>query len=389
VLFVGVRGSGEKSTDRGGYGKDVDTIRQSLRSALPGSVSYREVALDYSATAITAALTTPEGQAAFFASVDDGVTKLTNILNASAQNCTGAQAEKWVVAGFSQGALVVNQVIRSFPATRFAQVDLVADPARVTGQATLNIGTAPPNNGLYLLADPTIGRLDASFASNTVSLCDYGDLICDPADVVLPADLAQSANIHSSYSTRRTSLLSQMGVRAASATGFGPRAAGAPVLSASGGTQQGSTVPVGGIMQPTISGLLPNQLVQIAVASVPIDLGSVKADSAGNLAYKFTVPATLPPGSHHLLFMTGSGNVSVAFTVPGAATSAAAASSPVPTVEPSPTASVDAPVATVAATPSHKGGIDSFFWIVILVGLFVVALVIGIVVVVQRRELDA
>ncbi len=97
-------------------------------------------------------LGTPVGVQLYLRSIQDGVNKLRSVLDDSARRCTGTNTEKWIVAGYSQGALVVNKTVRSYAASRFAQIDLIADPDRTRDAVGKPIGSAGPGSGIYSLS---------------------------------------------------------------------------------------------------------------------------------------------------------------------------------------------------------------------------------------------
>jgi hypothetical protein len=218
VLFIGVRGSGETASDHDGYGADVAAIRQSLASSLSPAVSMDSIPIDYAAAAVDASLLTPAGRNAYFASINQGVSQLTIALNKSVANCTGASAQKWVIAGFSQGAMVINQVVRNYPdLSHFLQIDLIADPDRVPDQNASNSGSAAQGFGIYpSLYNANYPKLPAALKQVTNSLCDSRDIVCDfsnnPQSLV---DYVSGTLTHLSYNTRDAVTLAAMGVRAA------------------------------------------------------------------------------------------------------------------------------------------------------------------------------
>ncbi len=110
-------------------------------------------------------------------------------------------------------------------------------------------------------------------------------------------------------------LLIAMGAHAAVATGFAtlPPFGGPIIINGSGGLQ--GTVAPGNSIQLSIGGLMPGEGVHIVVHSTLVDLGWSKANSKGTLTYKFTVPAGLAAGAHELVFITGSGNLTVPFAI--------------------------------------------------------------------------
>ncbi|WP_051215129.1 cutinase family protein [Granulicoccus phenolivorans] len=151
LLFVGARGSGEQAP----YGPTVTTVRDQLvgQTAAPQGTptgTVRQVYLDYPATAPQVLLTLgldkllfndPLPANAYTDSVATGVTRLSEVLADSRARCPG---ERWVLAGFSQGAQIVNEVIAGLPGTegtdRLAGAVLVGNPAHYAGQRLTRLG---------------------------------------------------------------------------------------------------------------------------------------------------------------------------------------------------------------------------------------------------------
>lgn len=224
VLFVGVPGSGE-SDDAGHYGKTVDIIRSAFVSHLPRDVSHREVPLRYTAAPVdeltswaiakarTGGLYDNGGLDRYFASIEDGNSKLNDLLAAELINC---RDEKVVVAGYSQGALVANMTARNWP--NVAALLLVADPARVPNQVGRNYGDALPGFGIWHQALPSWPALPSQLANKVVQLCDRGDVVCDWSR----GWGTRGSVVHGSYRTRDRSLLLMMGITGVRTSGYTP-----------------------------------------------------------------------------------------------------------------------------------------------------------------------
>lgn len=154
LLFVGVRGSAEPAP----YGPTVTAVRDELArrtSDAPGDASLlvREVFLDYpavspetlGATGADRLLFDPEmPPTQFFDSVRAGRGDLIDLLADSGRRCPG---ERWVIAGFSQGAQVVTEAL----ADRAVRED--ADD-RLLGAVLLgNPANGPASQGTNLAGD--------------------------------------------------------------------------------------------------------------------------------------------------------------------------------------------------------------------------------------------
>lgn len=242
LLFVGARGSGEEPP----YGGTVERTRQALTDAAAGGtgreVVAREVWLDFPAVdphtlaevgldrlLLDAELPTT----GYLRSVDIGVQQLDQVLDDSATRCPD---ERWVLAGFSQGAQVLTTSLsRRTDEWRLAGVVLVGDPALHPGQAVVRTSTARPEaTGLVatlgyvrdavargrdsgedpegaatmvrsvievgvgetdrtrMLAAAAEDDLDLPVSPVVVSVCRSGDLVCDAGPALLRMALGQS-----------------------------------------------------------------------------------------------------------------------------------------------------------------------------------------------------
>lgn len=157
LVFVGARASGEEAP----YGPTVARVRDQLvagTAAPPGEPTgrVRQLYLDYPATppqtlfavGVDRLLLEPAIPANdYTASVDAGVRELRSVLQDSVARC---RDERWVLAGFSQGAQVINQVLADHPdPARVADAILVGNPGHHQGQRVVEHGTAAPGaNGL-------------------------------------------------------------------------------------------------------------------------------------------------------------------------------------------------------------------------------------------------
>ncbi|MVA75498.1 cutinase family protein [Auraticoccus sp. F435] len=229
LLFVGARGSGEATP----YGDTVTRVRDALDGAAPPAggrtLDVREVWLDFpavdphtlSSVGLDRLLLEEEvPPTGYFQSVGIGVQQLGQVLDDSAARCPG---ERWLLAGFSQGAQVVTTTMsRRDDDWRLAGAVLVGDPTLHPGQAVRREGSAPETStglvatmsyaraavaeargkpddprGVQAMVrsvfeigagepDPT--RMAAAAAADdlaltgngvTFSVCDAGDLVCD------------------------------------------------------------------------------------------------------------------------------------------------------------------------------------------------------------------
>ena len=222
VMFVGVRGSGEESA----YGAPVESIRDGVRDGfgqLPGVGSartVREVYLEYPASAVevigedlernldNALHGIPADQWVFhyLDSVEAGAVRLHDFLNEQALRCPD---EKWVLAGYSQGSLVINMVLPQFADySRYGGVFLLANPGQQEGQPVTDLGTAP--DAAYGIGNIVYPNLEIPSALNGLvfSECDIYDAVCDIGTLIesvvaglkTPAQLASDGfAVHTGY----------------------------------------------------------------------------------------------------------------------------------------------------------------------------------------------
>ncbi|MDV3127634.1 cutinase family protein [Mycobacterium sp. 21AC1] len=210
--WIGVAGSGERDGDptvNGGMGRVVyQSLSDISRLVQQDGRTLTAEAVDYPAAPVPADGDLL-GWGGFMHSVDTGVAALGNQYAAFVQQCPNT---KVVLAGYSQGAMVVHRNLHALAASpNLAAALLVADGDRLPNDATLNLGTATalPDAGKGVAQDwPTLSHAPAPLpvfiGSRTISVCDRGDAVCDydeDADEVTATAIA----IHTSYATGRTS----------------------------------------------------------------------------------------------------------------------------------------------------------------------------------------
>jgi Cutinase len=208
VHWIGAAGSGERvGADLTAYSGMGRVVYQSLRELSAelqkdGRTLTAE-AVDYPAVAV------PDDDGGvgewlgFMGSVDTGAAALGKQYEAFVQQCP---TSKVVLAGYSQGAMVVHRNLQALAASpNLAAVLLVADGDRRPDDPTLNLGTVSgvPKHGKGVAQDwPILAHapavLPADIGARTISVCDLGDAVCDPdsdADEVS----ARAVAIHTSY----------------------------------------------------------------------------------------------------------------------------------------------------------------------------------------------
>jgi hypothetical protein len=204
-------------------GATVATASTTLLSGVSGLVSARAVPVVFPALSV-AYLKPHSGYPgrvrAYLNGVAVGKKNTLALMTKAASSCPG---QKFVLIGYSQGAMVMHQVLTALAATpqlldRVALAVLIADPDRAGGQGVLEGGTASDgvtgvDTWLRRQALQSAIPIPASVRSRTASLCNSGDLVCDFNAKHL-ARFSTSAAVHTrSYAS--STLLKLWGTRAA------------------------------------------------------------------------------------------------------------------------------------------------------------------------------
>jgi Cutinase len=241
VHWIGAAGSGERgaeATMNGGMGRVVFQSFSALKQLVErdGRTITAE-AVEYPATAV------PEDGglldwAGFMSSVDAGTAGLGGQYASFTARCPST---KVVLAGYSQGAMVVHRNLHALAANpNLAASLLIADGDRLPDDPTVNIGsvTSVPGAGKGVAQDWPIlahapAALPPALGSKTISVCDLGDAVCDYDEDSEDSEsvMATAVAVHTSYDVSTnggqawTSLLHQL---------LGPAPAALPVIVASG-----------------------------------------------------------------------------------------------------------------------------------------------------------
>jgi hypothetical protein len=209
IHWIGAAGSGERDGDptaNGGMGRVVYQSFRDIQQLLQqdGRTITAE-AVEYPATAVPADGDLL-GWAGFISSVDAGTAALGGQYASIAQRCPNT---KMVLAGYSQGAMVVHRNLHALAdSPNMAAALLIADGDRIPDDTAIGMGsvTAIPGRGLGvaqewpILAHAPTAKLPPSVGSRTISVCDIGDPVCDydpDSESVTPAAMA----VHTSYAT--------------------------------------------------------------------------------------------------------------------------------------------------------------------------------------------
>lgn len=248
VHVIGAAGSGERAGDvsaDGGMGRVVyKSYRDLARLVQQDGRTITAEAVAYPATPV------PEDGgildwANFMSSVDTGTAALAQQYAAFVAQCPTTQV---VLAGYSQGAMVVHRNLHALDASpNLAAALLVADGDRLPQDPTINVGSVAtvPGAGKGVAQDwPILARapqpLPVTVGMRTISVCDLGDAVCDydpdAEDEMNPAAVA----VHTSYARNVSSMdswtvpLYQLVTSRLGPTTVAPTAPSAPVAIAAG-----------------------------------------------------------------------------------------------------------------------------------------------------------
>ncbi|MFV8053790.1 cutinase family protein [Mycobacterium sp. 48b] len=205
VHWIGVAGSGERDdpTADAGMGRVVyNSLRDLSRWVQQDGRTMTAEAVVYPAAPVPVDGDLL-GWGGFMSSVDAGVAALGNQYAAFTQQCPASEV---VLAGYSQGAMVVHRNLAALSASpNLAAALLVADGDRLPADPTVNLGTATavPGAGKGVAQDWPIlahapAALPVSVGSRTISVCDRGDAVCD-YDEDAEEVTATAIAVHTSY----------------------------------------------------------------------------------------------------------------------------------------------------------------------------------------------
>lgn len=144
----------------------------------------------------------------YLKSISTGVSALNSYVSAYAADCPRA---RFVLAGYSQGAIVVHQAENKMKAALLHKVVatvLLADGDRVRRSKAKHFGTAPVSQeGAQPYSILTWKAKDVSAPALTAEICNAGDIVCDTSDKVIPMGAKKGAKVHTSYSTTNTAMI--------------------------------------------------------------------------------------------------------------------------------------------------------------------------------------
>lgn len=178
VEFIGARGSGEGPFEFDGLGKTVQDAKNSLAAQ---GVSMKVTSLPY--PAVKVAFTEAEYPSDYSNSVKAGIELLSGYITQLHVACPNT---KVILAGYSQGAHVVGDVVTLLPLTiqnQIAGIVLFGDPLFNPTQTQVDKGTYENWRGIWSAEYGPGGLPPRQFQENLVSkassYCLKGDFVCN------------------------------------------------------------------------------------------------------------------------------------------------------------------------------------------------------------------
>lgn len=228
VVFIGARGSGQSVTEARGLGWPVATAWLQYYDRTPGlkrgyfPIPYLALPADAAFLALDSSY-----KEMFFDSIDNGMSEVSRFLSARAD----CPEERYVLAGYSQGAMVIHRVARKIGELSesaeteslttesrrgiqlYRRVDgflAIADGDRLENQEGLNDGTAGLSGSGISSSVESLGITQDSYSDRRIpgwfpysdatrfhSVCANNDMVCDTNWLSVPEGVA----IHTSAYT--------------------------------------------------------------------------------------------------------------------------------------------------------------------------------------------
>ncbi len=220
VLYVGARGSGESGpgnknwkpgSDYNGFGHDVYNVLNQIKSDVGKQRTFQAKSVDYQADSVWTIFNHPTDPTKYFRDLGAGVKWTMTYLGQQAQACPDQQI---VLAGFSQGAMVMHRVMHKLYNTqadqpilsRVAAAVLIGDGDQVPFDNEVRYGAALPTaDGVGQLFPPLShspsATFDTSLSTVVLRVCKLGDIVCDfgTADLGGTTTLLIGVHTHLSY----------------------------------------------------------------------------------------------------------------------------------------------------------------------------------------------
>lgn len=201
ILFVGARGSGEPgpgtpgwkptADDPHGLGGPVLSAYSRFVGHLGGTLTVAVQSVNYPATRVQSLYRNTDK---FFNGLSEGVNKADSVIRRQAVKCPD---QRLVVAGYSQGAMVMHRLIhryRNSPSgkdilRRLNAAVLIGDGDRVRGDTTMDAGTMHARlQGIGHVFPSQSGssgsRFPAALGARIFEVCNANDPVCDSTGVL-------------------------------------------------------------------------------------------------------------------------------------------------------------------------------------------------------------
>lgn len=208
VEFIGAAGSGQREVDAetdliadDGVGSIVADTYRNLRDDLPAGTTVNLQAVEYPARAVPQGAD-PADWTDFLDSVSEGVDAATQLIEDTLGEC--GEDAKIVVAGYSQGAMVMHRAIEAIgPTDRIVAGVLIGDGDKVADDNVRGLpeyGTASSEGIAQIAKEAGIDSgatdklLSEEWSSVIIDACADGDVVCAPSSLDL-----RNLNAHQSY----------------------------------------------------------------------------------------------------------------------------------------------------------------------------------------------
>jgi Cutinase len=208
VLFVGARGSGQPSTQDSGFGHEVNNVLTQIEGdvGMGSQLTFQATPVSYHAYSVWKLAT---DQAAYFKDLGAGVKWTMNYLAQQAQSCPDQQI---VLAGYSQGAMVMHRALHQLynkpeDHSILSRVDaavLIGDGDQVPFDNEVRDGSAWPSADgvgqlLPALSHSSSAPFDSSLGNLVLRVCKRGDIVCDYQTSLALYGIPKGISIHESY----------------------------------------------------------------------------------------------------------------------------------------------------------------------------------------------
>jgi len=217
VLYVAARGSGQygpgsdgwpggsSKNDPQGFGPELNEVYSNLTDDLKG-VGITPDSVRYPATSVTV-LPHLHGVSQYITGLSAGVAQVSDDLSEQAARCPNQEI---IMAGYSQGAMVIHRVLHRLADTaagqgilaRTAAAILIGDGDQVEFDNEVRDGSALPfamgiGQFFPLLSGSSKTKFSASLGARVIRVCNWGDIVCDYQNNLLSD--SYGIKVHESY----------------------------------------------------------------------------------------------------------------------------------------------------------------------------------------------